>query len=137
MKIKSITRHLLFSMAVLIIASSAYSKNLSSAIKEENVTYQADGVIFKGFIAYDESIKGKRPAVLVVHEWWGLNDYAKMRARKLAESGYVAMAVDMYGDGKIAVNPAEAQVFTTPFYGSTIYCSLYQFRNAAKIPVFS
>ena len=116
MKTKSIPKSLLFSIAMITIASSAHSKNLPSTIREENVTYQADGVILKGFVAYDENIKGKRPAILVVHEWWGLNDYTKMRVRKLAESGYMAMAVDMYGNGKIAANPAEAQDFTAPFY---------------------
>jgi dienelactone hydrolase len=70
----------------------------------------------KGFVAYDKNVTGKRPVVLVVHEWWGLNDYLKMRAKKLAELGYLAMAVDMYGDGKIAVNPTQAQAFATPFY---------------------
>ncbi len=116
MKTKSITKNLLFCIAFLIVASSAHSNNLPPVIKEEIVTYMADGVTLKGFVAYDESIKGKRPVVLIVHEWWGLNDYPKMRARELAKLGYMAMAVDMYGDGKIAANPTEAQNFTTPFY---------------------
>jgi dienelactone hydrolase len=85
-------------------------------IKEEIVSYTSGGVTYKGFIAYDENIKGKRPAILVVPEWWGLNDYPRMRARKLAELGYIAMAADVFGDGKIAANPTEAQEFTTPFY---------------------
>jgi dienelactone hydrolase len=67
-------------------------------------------------VAFDESIKVKRPVVLIVHEWWGLNDYTKMRARKLAELGYIAMAVDLFGNGKNAINPKEAQDFTMPFY---------------------
>jgi dienelactone hydrolase len=54
--------------------------------------------------------------VLVVHEWWGLNGYPKMRARKLAELGYVAMAVDMYGNGKTADNPDDAGKMAGPFY---------------------
>ena len=58
----------------------------------------------KGYLTYDENITGKRPAVLVVHEWWGLNDYARERARMLAELGYTALAVDMYGDGKVAMH---------------------------------
>jgi dienelactone hydrolase len=87
-----------------------------SMLKEENVTYSADGIQFKGYVVYDESKTGKRPAVLVVPEWWGLNDYAKSRARQLAELGYIAMAVDMYGDGKTAANPQEAQALATPFY---------------------
>jgi dienelactone hydrolase len=116
MKTKSIPQSILICMAMLTTSTFAHSKSLSPNIKEEIVTYMADGVTFKGFIAYDESIKGKRPAVLIVHEWWGLNDYPKMRARKLAELGYIVMAVDMYGNGKIAINPTEAQDFTMPFY---------------------
>jgi dienelactone hydrolase len=94
----------------------ATAQNKTHMIKEQNVTYTADGVQLKGFIAYDENIKGKRPVVLVVHEWWGLNDYPKMRARKLAELGYLAMAVDIFGDGRTAANPQEAQELTKPFY---------------------
>jgi len=104
------------SIAFLAITLLTSSKKLSSTMKEDNVTYIADGVTLKGFVAYDESIKGKRPAILVVHEWWGLNDYTKMRTRKLAELGYIAMAVDMFGDGKIAANPQEAMDLTKPFY---------------------
>jgi dienelactone hydrolase len=85
-------------------------------IKEETVTYTVSGKTYSGFIAYDAAVKGTRPVVMVVHEWWGLNDYPKMRARKLAGLGYIAMAVDMYGDGKIATNPKDAQELTTPFY---------------------
>jgi dienelactone hydrolase len=59
------------------------------------------------------SAKGKKPgpAVIVVHEWWGLNDYARQRARQLAEAGYTAVAVDMYGHGKVADHPRDAQGF--------------------------
>ena len=64
-------------------------------IKEEMVSYSSDSVTMNGFVAYDESTDKKKPVVLVVHEWWGLNDYAKSRAKKLAELGYIAMAGDM------------------------------------------
>jgi dienelactone hydrolase len=70
----------------------------------------------KGFIAYDSSNTAKRPAVLIVHEWWGLNEYVKGRARQLAALGYIAMAVDLYGDGKTAANPDEAGKMAMPFY---------------------
>jgi hypothetical protein len=75
------------------------------SLKEENVTYSGNGVTMDGYVVYDANKEGKRPAILVVPEWWGLVDYPKMRARKLAELGYIAMAVDMYGNGKIADNP--------------------------------
>ncbi len=87
-----------------------------SVLKEENVTYTADSVSMNGFVVYDESIEGARPAVLIVPEWWGLNDYAKMRARELAKLGYTAMAMDMYGNGKIAETPDSAGAAAGPFY---------------------
>jgi len=99
------------------LASLAFIPNKpKTMLKEENVTYTADGIQFKGYVVYDESKTGKRPAVLVVPEWWGLNEYAKSRARQLAALGYIAMAVDMYGDGKTAANPQEAQALAGPFY---------------------
>jgi dienelactone hydrolase len=78
------------------------------SIKTEEVTYSVDGTELKGFLAYDENQKGKKPGVIVVHEWWGNNDYSRRRAKMLAEIGYVALAVDMYGNGKQADNPKDA-----------------------------
>lgn len=85
--------------------------------KEENITYSGDSITMNGFVVYDENVEGARPAVLVVHEWWGLNDYSKMRARELAKLGYIAMAIDMYGNGKQADNPDSAGKLSGPFYG--------------------
>jgi dienelactone hydrolase len=77
----------------------------------EEITYEADGVTMKGYLIHDKSKQGKRPGVLVVHEWWGLNDYARKRARMLAEMGYTALAIDMYGEGKLAEHPDDAGKF--------------------------
>jgi len=99
--------------------ASQSDKNKASrdtVLKEEDVTYNSDSITMKGFVVYDENKKGKRPAILVVHEWWGLNDYIKNRARQLAKLGYVAMAVDMYGNGKTAPDPETAQALAMPFY---------------------
>jgi dienelactone hydrolase len=89
-------------------------------LKEENITYSPadskDSLVLNGYVVYDENIEGKRPAIIVVHEWWGLNDYAKRRARELAKLGYIAMALDMYGNGKQADNPDSAGKLATPFY---------------------
>ncbi len=79
----------------------------------KTVDYSAEGVVMKGYLAYDENISGKRPGVLVVDEWWGLSDYARKRARMLAELGYAALAVDMYGDGKQAKHPEDAKKFSS------------------------
>lgn len=86
-----------------------------AAMREENVSYPADSLTMNGYVVYKDS-GGKKPAVLVVHEWWGLNDYAKTRAKQLADLGYVAMAVDMFGNGQTADNPAGAGKLAEPFY---------------------
>src|SRR5664280_471012 len=116
MKKQIVSKSIIIFIIMLSISSIGKSGALSPNIKVVNVSVNVSGVSYKAYIAYDENVKGKRPAVLIVPEWWGLNDYPKMRARKLAELGYVAMAADVFGNGKIAVNPTEAQKFTTPFY---------------------
>lgn len=92
------------------------ANNDSSSIKEEAVNYSSGGTPLKGYVYYDANKPGKHPIVLVVPEWWGLTDYPRMRAKMLAEMGYVAMAVDIYGDGKIVDNPKDAQNAAMPFY---------------------
>jgi dienelactone hydrolase len=95
----------------IVLASVLFSLNAASAIKTGEITYQVGGQPFTGFIAWDDSIKGKRPGVLVVHEWWGHNAYARKRAKQLAEEGYVALALDMYGAGKVTEHPDNAKQF--------------------------
>lgn len=89
---------------------------VTPVIREETVVYTDKGDTLQGFIAYDESITTKRPAVLIVPEWWGLTEYPKMRARELAKLGYVAMAVDMYGKGKVAEDPKTAGQYAMVWY---------------------
>jgi dienelactone hydrolase len=96
--------------------STAKETTQSPGYKEENIQYANDSATMRGYVVYDENKKGKRPGVLVVPEWWGLNDYPKMRARKLAELGYFAMAIDIYGGGEIATNPTDAARMSGPFY---------------------
>lgn len=105
----------LFTSFVLPIMADSQGINIVS-LKEEQVIYKVNDVVLQGFVVFDQAIAGKRPAILVVHEWWGLNDYAKNRARQLASLGYIAMAVDMYGEGKNAQNPQQAQEMAAPFY---------------------
>lgn len=85
-------------------------------IVEEAVTYTDDTTTLNGYVVYNKNATAKSPVVLVVHEWWGLNDYPRSRARQLADMGYVAMAVDMFGNGRIAANPDEALKMAMPFY---------------------
>jgi dienelactone hydrolase len=80
-------------------------------VKTQPVEYKQGDTVLQGFLAYDDAAKGKRPGVLVVHEWWGNNEHARNAATKLAEAGYVAFALDMYGKGKVATHPKDAQEF--------------------------
>lgn len=88
-------------------------EELPVKVKGEEVTYATDSTNLKGYIAYDENVTEKRPGVLIVHEWWGHNDYVRQRANMLAELGYTAIAVDMYGDGKLADHPDDAGKFAS------------------------
>ena len=88
----------------------------TTGIKAESVSYGTDSAKLTGFVAYDSTVDTKRPVVLVVHEWWGINDYIKSRVKQLADLGYLAIAVDMYGDGKMGTNPDEAGKLAMPFY---------------------
>ncbi|MCK5574044.1 MAG: dienelactone hydrolase family protein [Bacteroidetes bacterium] len=102
-----------FVLASLVLSIAACGGRNEAQIVEKEIAYSADGTSLKGFIAYDASVSGKRPGILVVHEWWGHNAYARKRARMLAELGYTALAVDMYGDGKQADHPDNAMQFAT------------------------
>jgi dienelactone hydrolase len=95
-------------------AASDNSKPM--AIKEENVDITADTTTMKSFVAYDESKTDKRPIVLVVPEWWGVTDFTKSKAKQLAQDGYFALVVDMYGNGKTADNPDAAMGYAGGFY---------------------
>jgi dienelactone hydrolase len=94
--------------------SSATMK--AAQIETQTVSYNSGRDTMVGFVALANDNKGKRPVVLLVHEWWGLNDYVKNRAKQLAELGYLAFAVDMYGNGKVAATPDEAKSYAMPFY---------------------
>ena len=59
--------------------------------------YYVEKKVFKGYLAWDDSLSGSRPGVLVFPEWWGLNDYIKERTEQITELGYLSLAVDMYG----------------------------------------
>ncbi len=80
-------------------------------VRDEEVSYSAGDTTLKGYLAWDASKPGPLPGVIVVHEWWGHNDYVRRRARMLAEEGYVALALDMYGNGKNTQHPEDAQKF--------------------------
>lgn len=101
---------ILLTVFIALIGCSGQKEEGISVVTKE-VGYTSDGTTLNGFLAYDENLKGARPGVLVVHEWWGLNNYAHKRAEMLAELGYTALAIDMYGDGKQAEHPEDASKF--------------------------
>jgi dienelactone hydrolase len=88
-----------------------WNSHAAAAIIGQPVEYKAGELTMNGYLSYDDSIAGKRPGILVVHEWWGHNEYARERARRLAGLGYTALAVDMYGGGKQADHPDDAGKF--------------------------
>lgn len=90
----------------------AFAVTVQATVVTKEVTYTADGLNLKGYLAYDDASKEKRPGVLVVHEWWGQTEYIRKRAQMLAELGYVALALDMYGEGKQATHPEDAGKFS-------------------------
>lgn len=84
---------------------------LDAKVVTKSISYKDGDVDLEGHLAWDDAVAGKRPGVLVVHEWWGLNDYARGRAEQLAALGYATFAIDMYGKGKLAKHPDEARAF--------------------------
>jgi len=116
--------------ALLIAACSTPAKKesdiseaeQSTAVKKDivgtPVSYAVDSINMEGYIVEDVNDSTKRPGILVVHEWWGHNDYSRERATMLAGLGYVALAVDMYGDGRQAAHPDEAGEFASMVMGN-------------------
>src|SRR5438046_4050800 len=85
----------------------------SATVKTRELEYRQGETLLQGFVAWDDAARGRRPGVLVVHEWWGHNEHARNQARRLAEAGYVGFALDMYGKGKVTTHPQDAQAFVS------------------------
>jgi len=116
---KPTNRILLVSLALSAFACTAQQPDAPEAVPPdvgpdvvgEEITYDLDGTSLTGYLAYDRNLEGPRPGVIVVHQWWGHTDYVRMRADMLAEMGYTAFALDMYGDGKFSRHPDDARKF--------------------------
>ncbi len=100
-------KQILMAMAVMLGVASA----ASAAVKTRLVDYNQDGTALQGMLAWNDAVTGRRPGVIVVHEWWGFNEHARHQAERLAEAGYVAFALDMFGKGKLAEHPDTAMKF--------------------------
>ena len=100
-------------LAIIAAAAAlcAVAQTAHAELKTQQVEYKQGATALKGFLAWDDAIKGKRPGVLVVHEWWGHNQHARNQAQRLARAGYVGFALDMYGGGKVAKHPEDAKAF--------------------------
>ena len=107
------TRLSIVLLAVLLLAGTAHA-----AVVVRPVSYTHDGVALEGYLAFDDAVSGQVPGVLVVHEWWGLNDYARSRAEELARMGYVAFALDMYGKGRSTEHPDQAAAWMKEVNGN-------------------
>ena len=103
----------------LALAFAFAAASLAQAkVATKDIAYEQDGQKLEGYLAYDDAKSGPRPGVLVIHEWWGLNDYVKSRTKQLAEMGYVAFAADMYGDHKVTRDAKQAQEWSGAFYST-------------------
>ena len=91
----------------------AFAGGAHAELRGEEVAYGSGDTTFEGWLVWDDAVEGRRPGVLVVHEWWGHGPYVRERARMLAELGYTALAVDMYGDGRTAEHPEDAGAFSS------------------------
>lgn len=109
---------LIFLFVISIISFFSCAEKQKTGLVETDIEYNSNGTTLKGFLVYDGDIQGKRPGVLVVHEWWGHNEYARKRARMLAELGYTALAIDMFGDGKQANHPEDAGKFAMEIFNN-------------------
>jgi dienelactone hydrolase len=98
-----VMRNMIPLIAVLFFAAS-----IQMAMAAEVIEYRHGETPLEGYLAYSDKVEGKRPGVLIVHEWYGLGDYARKRADQLADLGYVAFALDMYGKGVRAKDATEA-----------------------------
>lgn len=101
---------LLLTVTIVLLATAA-----RAGVHTETVTYKHGDVVLEGYLAYDDGQSGKRPGVLVVHEWLGPNDHARKRAEMLAGLGYVAFACDMYGKGVRGTGPQDGPKLSAPF----------------------
>lgn len=99
-----------------LLSILGFVARVDAAVVTRTVDYSHDGTALEGFLAYDDAVSGTRPGVLIVHQWMGLTDNERMRARMLAELGYVAFAVDVYGKGVRPANTQEAAQEAGKYY---------------------
>ena len=102
------SRRFCFRVALPFLAFVLTAVAIDAKIVTQSVPYQTEGMKMEGYLAYDDAGKGERPGVLVIHDWWGLNDMVRKRVEQLAAEGYVAFALDLYGMGKTTTDMTKA-----------------------------
>ena len=126
----------------LLIAGLSFLSPAQAEISTKTVEYQDNGVTLQGFIAWDTERSGDgklAPGVLVVHQWMGLTDYERQRCQQLAELGYIAFALDIYGKGVRPANPQEAAKMSSVYktdralYRRRLNLGLEQLRGQAGV----
>lgn len=103
----------LVAQLLTVLLTLLFASRLAAEVTMQTIEYKAGDTNLKGYAAWNPQLKGKLPVVLIVHEWWGNNQYSKDRALQLAEMGYLAFAIDMYGDGKTTDDPKQAEAWMT------------------------
>ncbi|MBQ0762901.1 dienelactone hydrolase family protein [Marinobacter psychrophilus] len=119
-------------LALTAATSLVFTTAAFAEIVSETVEYTVDGDSFTGYMVYDDDVEGERPGILVVHEWWGHNEFVRSQAEKLAKEGYTAFALDMYGTGKLAEHPDDAKKFMQATMGDKQALEA-RFREAMSI----
>lgn len=119
-------KQIMLALAVVVALTAA----ADAKVVTETATYEHDGVALEGFLAWDDAVEGARPGILIVHQWMGLSDNERMRAKMLAELGYIAFAADVYGKGVRPTSVAEAREQAGKFYGDI---RLFRARLAAGL----
>jgi len=113
---------------LLLLLVLVFCSPVSAQIQHELLQYRDGETVLQGYVAWDDAISGKRPGILLAHEWWGMNDYARQRADMLASLGYVAFALDMYGDDKVTGHGKQASAWM-----KQITANIQQWRHRAEL----
>ncbi|MEM7624992.1 MAG: dienelactone hydrolase family protein [Planctomycetota bacterium] len=121
-----------FRCASALLLVLTVSHHVSAEVVGENIVYGHDGATLQAYVASNTAVEGPRPGVLVCHAWWGQGEYSRNRARMLAELGYTAVVLDMYGQGVYTADPAEAGQLAGAFYQDR---DLFRARAAAGLKV--
>lgn len=98
-------------VAGITLAGYLLAFPVGAELQRENIHYQNQDTELEGYLVRDDQYKGKRPGILMVHEWWGLNKFVRSRADQLATEGYVVFAADMYGKGRVTRHPDQASTW--------------------------